>query len=305
MPGKIAGSDARTLLGRSGMPEPSSCRIWASSQFRKGLPSRWSAFIWGTPGWDVVKRRDSMFIDKSDVSEKDFIFLLFLLNLTQQGFSCDGESAIEEMTKVMPRRDALLLIDDLRMNGLIYLSDEQGEDLFDYREGAFIGLSRHGLAFMINYANEYLERISARYGEVPEKLVASLIPYLELAAVPAADRYVNTKDNFPEFEQLAKDLETIRLELIKDENKNELPIPEKKQVLSDIDAMLAQIHDGVVRLSDLTSRIRPIVKNLAEWCKDIAIIAAAASGAYLAIEHILQKLFEARVFRNSKDVQNG
>lgn len=86
-------------------------------------------------------------------------------------------------------------------------------------------------------------------------------------------------------------MENIRLEIQKDMNANKLPIPNKNAVLSDLDGVLTQIKDGYVRLSDLTARVRPLVRNLAEWCKDFAIIAGAASAALLAIQSILKSLF--------------
>jgi hypothetical protein len=116
------------------------------------------------------------------------------------------------------------------------------------------------------------------------------VPYLELSNVPAADRYVSTADNLTGFQKLFRELEIIRDEIVRDLNKNEFPIPEKEAVLSDLDGILAQIKDGYVRLSDLTSRIRPLVRDIAEMCRDFIVIAGAASAAYIAISEVLHRL---------------
>jgi hypothetical protein len=243
-----------------------------------------------------------MFVDRQDIDEPEYLCLLVLLDVARQaGYAGSFDTVLRALTTWMSRHRALTALEKLRGRGLIYFSDKDGEDVRDaewlpvVEADGGIGLSWFGLAFLINYANEYLDRINEAYQEeLPEQLIANLIPYLELESVPAADRFVSTKDNLADFKTLENELAIIRLELIKDENKNELPISDKRAVLSDLDAILAQIGDGMVRLLDLTSRIRPLVRNLAEVCKDFAVnagAASAASAAYFAISNILQKIF--------------
>ena len=55
--------------------------------------------------------------------------------------------------------------------------------------------------------------------------------------------------------------------------------------------MIGQTRAGFVRLSDLTQRARPLVKNIADTCKDVGVIAGAAYAAYEIIGKILAALF--------------
>jgi hypothetical protein len=233
-----------------------------------------------------------MFVDPYEIDEAGYICLLSILNVARtEGYSIPAKALIENMRKVVPSwAYSIETINILNDKGLAYFTDKDGDSSRELATDGYVGLSFLGIAFLINYAEAYLETINKKFGDVPENLVATLIPYLNLTTAPAADRFVSTKDNLPEFKKLELELQTIRLEIVKDENSNALPIPDKKAVLADIDAVLAQIKEGYVRISDLTSRIRPVVRNLAEWCKDITIIAGAAGAAYIAIEHILQKV---------------
>jgi hypothetical protein len=178
-------------------------------------------------------------------------------------------------------------------NHLAYVFEPNERPRFDVKrtDDEYIGLSFAGISFLVNYAEEYLKRVDEEYGDIPERLMVTLIPYLELRSVPAADRYVSTTDNQAAFAQLTESLEAIRFEIVRDQNKNELPIKQKRGIISELDGMLAQLKGGFVKLSDLTSRIRPLMKSLAETCKDFTIIAGAAAAAYLAITQILGKLF--------------
>jgi len=62
-------------------------------------------------------------------------------------------------------------------------------------------------------------------------------------------------------------------------------------VLADVEGVLAQIRGGYVRLSDLVIKLRPLVHNLAETCKDIAVVAGAATAAVWAIQQIIKSWF--------------
>jgi hypothetical protein len=232
-----------------------------------------------------------MFIDKTGINEREYLCLLVILQENGFDYTLVIQDVLKYITAWMSRNEA---IESLNTLGEKHLVDfvENGKrcpELLSLTGN--VGITAYGLAFLINYANEYVEKINAGYSDLPDSLVASLIPFLELSSVPAADRFVRTSDNFPEFQRLEKELETIKLELIKDKNRNELPIPDKESVLADIDGVLAQIKDGMVRLSDLTTRIRPLVRDIADWCKDFMVIAGAAGAAYLAIQNILSKIF--------------
>ena len=114
-----------------------------------------------------------------------------------------------------------------------------------------------------------------------------------MTRVPAADRYVSTADNQELFAELATELEKVKSELVRDQNANELPIPvqNKRAMVAELDGLIGQIRAGYVRLSDLTHRARPLVKNIAETCKDVGIIAGFAYAAYEIIGKILTALF--------------
>lgn|SRR5262249_21024128 len=233
---------------------------------------------------------EMMFVDKAGITEREYLCLLFILQNEGFEYTLAIQDLIKVLTPWVSRNDATESFNTLHGRRLISFYDK-GQRSWDLPLDGNVALSSYGLAFLINYANEYVEKVNAAYRNLPDSLVASLIPLLELSSVPAADRFVSTSDNLPEFQKLERELEIIKLEITKDENKNELPIPDKKAVLADVDGMLAQIKDGMVRLSDLTTRIRPLVREIADWCKDFMVIAGAAGAAYLAIQNILSKIF--------------
>ena len=218
--------------------------------------------------------------------------MLFVLNITREaGYSVKIESIANDLQKLMPKIKAISHFERLGDLGLVQFTDRHDKPVHIISLEGNVGLSFFGMAFLINNANGHIEQINNLYGDLPENLIATLVPYLDLSAVPAADRHVRTTDNLDAFKSLENELKIIRLEIQKDMNLNELPIPNKSQALADIDSILAQINDGFVRLSDLTSRMKPLVKSIADWCKDFAVIAGAASAAWLAIDHILKRLF--------------
>lgn len=237
-----------------------------------------------------------MFVDKEQVKTPDFILLMFLLNTTKAvRWGLQLKYVRLEFSKIISRKQFETSLENVDETGLIYFFDPEKPgstlSIHEAHDNACVGLTFLGVSFLVNYAEEYLNRVYEDYGELPENLTASLLPYLELRSVPAADRYVSTADNHREFRTLSESLETIRLEILKDQNRNQLPIRHKRAVIAELDGMLAQVKGGFVRLSDLTSKIRPMVKSLAETCKDITVIAGAAAAAYMAISQILAKLF--------------
>lgn len=235
-----------------------------------------------------------MFLDKEAINADDFLVMMYLLNTVETASMGVLISDVRPKVAIVLRSAVFDdCINHLLANNLVRALDEEGKPTFTIEDwnGAYIGLTFLGAAFLVNNAEEYLKQIDDEFGEIPERLLKTLIPYLELRSVPAADRYVSTTDNRSAFDQLTENLEAIRAEIIRDHNKHELPIKQKRGVISELDGMLAQLKAGFIKLSDLTSRIRPLVKNLAETCKDFTIIAGAASAAYLAITQILGKLF--------------
>ena len=115
---------------------------------------------------------------------------------------------------------------------------------------------------------------------------------LDVTRVPAADRYVSTADNQELFASLADELGTVREELIRDQNLNELPflVHENRAMAAELEGLIVKIKAGYVRLSELTQRARPLVKNIADACKDLGVIAGAAYAAYEIIGKILSAL---------------
>jgi hypothetical protein len=154
-----------------------------------------------------------------------------------------------------------------------------------------VEITNKGLAVLINAAPWLLDRVIAKFN-IPNGVTALLIPLLDVRRVPAADRYVNTADNQEAFAALASELELVKNELIRDQNANELPISmqTKRAMAVELEGLVGQIRAGYVRISDLTIRARPLVKSVADACKDIAIISGAAYAAYEIIGRILNAI---------------
>jgi hypothetical protein len=185
--------------------------------------------------------------------------------------------------------DDLLSLYHLR---LINLTPQEGQGYPDGSDDEYVQITHSGLAVLINGAPKLFDEVVNRYG-VAEGAVAVLVPLLDVTRVPAADRYVSTADNQDLFAQLAAELDKIKSELVRDQNANELPIPvqNKRAMVAELDGLIGQIKAGYVRLSDLTQRARPLVKNIAETCKDIGVIAGFAYAAYGIIGKLLTGLF--------------
>jgi hypothetical protein len=234
-----------------------------------------------------------MFVDKIDIYDREYLCLLFLLREAEQaGATLDFQDVVKVLKLWMLPEEAVRSFETLQEKRLVEFYTTGGERPSRAVEiDGNVALTFNGFAFLLNHANEYVELMNNTYKELPDSLLTSLIPFLDLGSVPAADRFVSTLDNLPEFKQLEQELETIKLEIVKDKNKSDLAIPNKKAVLADIDAVLAQIKDGMVRLSDLTTRIRPIVRNIADCCKDDMVIGGAAGAAYVLVRSILSKVF--------------
>ena len=230
-----------------------------------------------------------MFFDvDKEINDRRYIILMLALQasetedpVTVAQFLVMAKTLVADV-----ERDDLL---SLYYSRLINLYSERYPKAEDDEE---VEISRVGLAVLINVAPRHLDRIIAN-NDIPEGTLACLVPLLDVARVPAADRYVSTADNQELFAELAAQLETVKSELVRDQNKNELPISvqEKRAVAAELEGLIGQIKAGFVRLSDLTQRARPLVKNIADTCKDIGVIAGAALAAYEIIGKILALLF--------------
>jgi len=74
--------------------------------------------------------------------------------------------------------------------------------------------------------------------------------------IPAADRYVSVKDNQPAFDELVARLSAIKDEYARDHN-HLAAEPAVIEMLSEIDAVLAQIKRGVVRWGQIAYGLLP------------------------------------------------
>jgi|ERR1700730_3961868 hypothetical protein len=233
-----------------------------------------------------------MFFDvDKEIDDKRYILLMFALQASesQDPVSVAQFSIIASQTVGSDiERDDLLA---LHYQGLLDLIPPE-QRYATAADDEQVNISRVGLAVLINGAPRYLDRIIAN-NDVPEGTLACLVPLLDVARVPAADRYVSTLDNQDLFAELVVQLENVKSELVRDQNKNELPIPvqEKRAMAAELDGLVGQIKAGYIRLSDLTQRARPLIKNIADTCKDVGIIAGFAYAAYEIIGRILAGLF--------------
>jgi hypothetical protein len=231
-----------------------------------------------------------MFFDvEKEIDDKRYILLMLALQSSGRGETVRVAQFLIFASDILGsviERDDLLSMHYLNLIDLI--ADEgyaKGEDL------DIVNISHVGLAALINGAPIYLDRITTNY-DLPEGTLASLVPLLDVSRVPAADRYVSTADNQELFGELVVQLENVKSELVRDQNKNDLPIPvqEKRAIAAELDGLVGQIKAGYIRLSDLTQRARPLIKNIADTCKDVGIIAGFAYAAYQIIGKILTSL---------------
>jgi hypothetical protein len=232
-----------------------------------------------------------MFFDlDKEIDDKRYILLMLALQASEaeNGVTVRQFLVMSETLGVVIDRDDVLSLYYLRLITLFSSTQKfpEGEDDEE------VNISRVGLAVLINGAPRYLDRVVAN-NDLPEGTLACLVPLLDVARVPAADRYVSTADNQELFAELAVQLENVKSELVRDQNRNELPIPvqEKRALAAELEGLVGQIRAGYVRLSDLTSRARPLVKNIADTCKDVGAIAGFAYAAYEIIGKILATLF--------------
>jgi hypothetical protein len=231
-----------------------------------------------------------MFFDvEKEIDDRRYILLMLALQSSGAGVRVAQFLIFaSELLGTELERDDLLSMYYLHLIDLI----PRGEGYARGADDEIVDISHVGLAALINGAPIYLDRITTNY-DVPEGTLASLVPLLDVSRVPAADRYVSTADNQELFGELVVQLENVKSELIRDQNKNDLPIPvqEKRAIAAELDGLVGQIKAGYIRLSDLTQRARPLIKNIADTCKDVGVIAGFAYAAYEIIGKILTGLF--------------
>lgn len=97
--------------------------------------------------------------------------------------------------------------------------------------------------------------------------------------VPASDRYVNVRDNQSSFDELSEQLTRIKNEYERDHNHLGAE-PATVDLLSEVDAALAQIQRGRVRLGQLVDGLLPTFEQS-------CLALAAYPGMVLAIEHAM------------------
>ncbi|MGV8998526.1 MAG: hypothetical protein ACOH12_16420 [Parvibaculaceae bacterium] len=97
----------------------------------------------------------------------------------------------------------------------------------------------------------------ASFDYAPER-----VPNVEAPLVPAAGRFVSTRDN-QSFQNLGRSLNEIRDEFKKDHNKGELGSSDFiSEMLGEVDSTLAQIQRGRVRLGQLVDGLDPSLRKV-------------------------------------------
>jgi hypothetical protein len=238
-----------------------------------------------------------MFFDiENEFDERRFLILMYLLN-GSSGENADYINIALFQESLWSTVKVELPLDDLTslyFQGLVRFWNREGEPTHpnDVNNSDYVGLTFAGMAVLINAAGRYLDDITVSF-DVPNGVLATLVPYLDITRVPAADRYVSTADNQEAFNELAAELEKVKDELVRDQNANELPIPvqTKRAMAAELDGLVGQIRAGYVRISDLTQRARPLVKSIADTCKDIGVIGGFAYAAYEIIGRLLGTMF--------------
>jgi hypothetical protein len=234
-----------------------------------------------------------VFIDIEELTEAHYLALMLVANLTELLPGCEVGTVVKELETTLHSDEVDLILRQLEDVRMISVVKNGTNALYDREQpGCELELTRAGFAVLLNYPNRFLRKIADRFGEIPENLTTTIIPYLNLERAPAADRYVSVKDNQKEFAGLLDQLEIIKLELVKDQNLNELPVPEKRRVINEFEGIISQIKGGFVRVSDLTVKARPLLKSIAEVCKDIRADALEAGIPEAVAKHNTLKIFD-------------
>src|SRR6185312_2516864 len=176
-------------------------------------------------------------VDK-EIDDKRYMLLMFALQASQSEEPVSVAQFLLIASQTVGteiERDDLLSLYYQRLINLIV----QNKMYAEASEDEYVRISYTGLAILINAAPRHLDRIIPN-NDVPEGTLASLVPHLDVARVPAADRYVSTADNQDLFAELVIQLDTVKSELVRDQNKNELPIPvqEKRALAAELDGLI-------------------------------------------------------------------
>jgi hypothetical protein len=115
---------------------------------------------------------------------------MYVLNETKSvGFGMRVQILLEELQHVLKDEEIDRTMNRLFSGGLLNLVYEgEARREFDRKRGDdLVLLEFAGMAVLLNYPNRFLTKISQRYGDLPEKLTTTLVPYLNLQRVPAAN----------------------------------------------------------------------------------------------------------------------
>lgn len=183
-----------------------------------------------------------MLFDLDQITERQYALLIFALHASEAPTWINlgqlREVAMGSVGVIDPEEMLSLVV-----LGLIRLhTDDPHRTGADAEE---IEITPSGVAVLVNGAPKLLEK-AITSNDVPDEVLATLIPLLDVRRVPAADRYVSTADNQEQFAALANELETVKGELLRDQNANELPFPvqEKRAMVAELDGLIGQIKAG-------------------------------------------------------------
>lgn len=104
--------------------------------------------------------------------------------------------------------------------------------------------------------------------------------------VPAANRFVSTRDNEPEADELRKNLSVIKEEFAKDHNKRALLLDNIDGYVDEISAFESALERDWIPLVTAKAFLETL-KHIRTACVDIAIIAVATSQAIDALMKII------------------
>ena len=137
------------------------------------------------------------------------------------------------------------------------------------RENPFLCLTVKGVALMLNSADTVAGQIYGLHWDFPDEIEDSLFALRDVReplfdaestksapSVSASDRYVSVKDNQQSFDELSEQLTRIKNEYERDHNHLGAE-PDCLKLLSEVEATLAQIKSGVVRLGQLAQGLIP------------------------------------------------
>src|SRR4051812_5800645 len=128
-----------------------------------------------------------MFVDKAPINELHYLIMLQVFNGAQGGeYVVESNLLKSELVKIANAREVETALDQLLELSLLAFRSKDSIANAKPEDASFYALTWLGVAFLVNHANEYVLRIQKKFKDIPEKLIASLVPYLNLRVVPAA-----------------------------------------------------------------------------------------------------------------------